>query len=322
MKFYFAPLEGITGQIYRNSFNKHFEGPDKYFMPFLHPKSYGHLSVREKEELAIENNKDIDVVPQILTNDAEDFLKIAEQLQKYHYQEVNFNLGCPSNSVVNKGRGSGFLAKPTQLDEFLTEVFAKSQMKISIKTRIGRDNPDEFARILEIFNKYPATELIVHPRIRTDFYANKPNWQAFGQAIKGSVASTCYNGDIFTKSDYLRLIKTFPTLTSVMLGRGLIGNPFLLEEIKDDNLVDSMAINERIADDVKRFWEFHDDVLVNYQRVMPLEMELTVVFKMKELWRYMLASFTDGEKYRQGINEAMSIISYLKVIEKMKSEYQ
>ena len=309
MDFYLAPLEGINGQIYRNAFNKYFKGPDKYFMPFLHPKSYGHLSLREKEELACENNQGMKVVPQILTNDVEDFLKVAQKLQEYDYQEVNFNLGCPSASVVNKGRGSGFLAAPKQLEIFLTKVFDKCKMDISIKTRLGKDSATEFFELLEIFNKYPLKELIVHPRTRQDFYGNQPDWTMFGEAMKSSKASVCYNGDIRTKADYERLMATFKGLGKVMIGRGLIANPALLEELTGSEVKDK-----------SRFWQFHDDILLNYQRVIPMDMEMTILFKMKELWNYMMVNFPSDMDYAKRIRAAMSLADYVVVIKDMKEE--
>lgn len=308
MKLYLAPLEGITGFVYRNSINKYFKGLEKYFMPFLSPKSFGFLSAREKEELAPENNAGINVVPQILTNDVDDFLATAKQLRERGYTEVNVNLGCPSKPVVNKGRGSGALAQPQQLDSFLEQVFDKCDMDISIKTRIGKDSPEEFTAILDVYNKYPLKELIVHPRVGADIYGNKPNWKVFEDAYKANNVPLCYNGDIFTLKDFESLKTTFPKLSCVMIGRGLISNPFLAEEIMG------------LSFEKSRFWDFHDDVLENYQRVIPVTMEMTVLFKMKELWRYMMSVFVNGEEWQSKIHKTNSIVDYKKVIEEMKKE--
>ena len=301
MQIYLAPLEGITGFVYRNAFSKYVGGLDKYFMPFLNPKSYGCFSAREKEELARENNQGLNVIPQILTNDVEDFHETVKRLQEFGYEEVNLNLGCPSKPVVNKGRGAGAIDRLEQLDEFLEKIFEKCDIDISIKTRIGMNLPDEFIPLLEIYNKYPLQELIVHPRLGKDFYNNKPNWKVFGEALAGSVAPVCYNGDISTLEDYKALITAFPELDRVMLGRGLIRNPFLFEGSWDDN----------------KFWEFHDEVLANYQRVIPSDMELTVLFKMKELWAYMKVNFADGKEWQRKINETKDIVEYKSVIKDM-----
>ena len=186
MKFYLAPLEGVTTYVYRNAYHKHFRPMDKYFTPFIVPHKEKNFSTREKKELSPENNQGLFVVPQLLTNNAEDFLKTANDIVKFGYDEINLNLGCPSGTVVAKKKGSGFLAFPEELERFLDEIFNKADFKISIKTRIGKENPDEFYRLLEIYNKYPMEELIVHPRIQTDYYKNTPNWKMFEEAYKHS----------------------------------------------------------------------------------------------------------------------------------------
>ena len=158
MKIYLAPLEGITGYTYRRALYQCFGGFDKYFIPFILPNQKGHLSTREKKDIMPENNEGMYAVPQILTKNAEDFIQTAETLQGYGYKEVNLNLGCPSKTVVTKGRGAGFLDRPDELDKFLDEIFSKCDMKISIKTRLGMDDPEEFEDLLTIYNKYPLEE--------------------------------------------------------------------------------------------------------------------------------------------------------------------
>ena len=156
MKFYLAPLEGITGYIYRNAQHDFFgAGIDKYFMPFLAPHTKRSFNAKEKNDILPEHNAGMYAVPQILTNSAADFLRIEKDLGAFGYRELNINLGCPSGTVVSKGRGAGFLASPEKLDQFLEEIFSKTEAKISLKTRIGMEEPEEFFRLLEIYNKYP-----------------------------------------------------------------------------------------------------------------------------------------------------------------------
>ncbi|MEQ8199412.1 MAG: tRNA-dihydrouridine synthase family protein, partial [Clostridiaceae bacterium] len=197
MKYYLAPMEGITGYIYRNSYEKFFCNIDKYFTPFIVPNRSRSLKTKELRDILPENNKDINnIVPQILTNDSEGFIATAKKLQQLGYKEINLNLGCPSGTVVSKNRGSGFLAQREELDVFLDEIFKMDHMKISIKTRIGKDSPEEFYELIKIYNKYPLEELIIHPRTRNDFYGNKPNLEVFKDALSLSTNPVCYNGDI------------------------------------------------------------------------------------------------------------------------------
>ena len=168
MKYYFAPMEGITGYIYRQVHHQFFPGIDKYFTPFLTPGSKKLMTPKELRDILPDNNEGYHLVPQILTNQAQDFIRLAEELREYGYEEVNLNLGCPSGTVTAKKKGSGFLEFPAQLEKFLDEVFENLDMKISVKTRIGKDEPEEFTELLRIYNRFPLEELIVHPRIQSD----------------------------------------------------------------------------------------------------------------------------------------------------------
>lgn len=301
-KIYFAPLEGITGYIYRNAYQMYFPNIDKYFTPFLSPNQNRAMSPKEIKDIRPENNKGIYLVPQILTNRAEYFVKTARELKDdYGYEEVNLNLGCPSGTVVTKGKGAGFLAKKEELGIFLEEIFEKLDLKISIKTRIGKDSPDEFYELIKIFNKYPLHELIIHPRIQTDFYKNKPNMNVFTDAVALSENPLCYNGDVFTPQDYQNIFREFPRLEAVMLGRGILMNPNLPGEIILDR-----------SDDKKKLKEFHDKLYADYRQV--LSGDINVLYKMKELWFHMIHMFSDSEKHMKKIRKATRLCDYEEVV--------
>ncbi|MDS1001995.1 tRNA-dihydrouridine synthase family protein [Clostridium sporogenes] len=297
MKYYLAPMEGITGYIYRNSYEKFFHNIDKYFTPFIVPNTSRSLKTKELRDVLPENNEGINVVPQILTNDPEGFIITARKLQQLGYNEINLNLGCPAGTVVSKNRGSGFLAKREELDLFLNEIFKINDMKISIKTRIGKDSPEEFYELIKIYNKYPIEELIIHPRTQKDFYGNKPNLDVFRDATTLSVNPICYNGDIFTSSDYNKLIKDFPEVKTVMLGRGILGNPGLINEIKNHITIDKDILKE-----------FHDEILNKYIELY--NEDRNALFRMKELWGYMIYIFSDNKKYAKKIKKAEKLNCY------------
>lgn len=307
MKLYFAPLEGITGYILRNTFFEYFGRMDKYFIPFIKPNQKGHLSSRERQDVLPENNKGMYAVPQILTNSAEDFIRTAGKLKKYGYQEINLNLGCPSKTVVTKGRGSGFLAFPEELDRFLYTVFNRAGAEISIKTRVGKDSPEEFGPLLEIFNQYPVKELIIHPRVQKDIYSNHPDWKVFGEACRESKNPVCYNGDIFSVEEYQRLTDTFPAVDRVMLGRGLLMNPGLSEEILHGKRMEKKTLRR-----------FHDCLYERYKEVLPGPKP--VLFKMKELWGFLAPVFTHYEKYAKKIKKAEKLQAYERVVESLFEE--
>ena len=297
MKFYLAPMEGITGHIYRNSYEKYFHNIDKYFTPFIVPNQSVSLKTKELKDLLPQNNKGLNIVPQILTNDADGFILTANKLKQLGYEEINLNLGCPAGTVVSKKRGAGFLAYPEELDKFLDEIYKIDNMKISIKTRLGKERADEFYKLIEIYNKYPLEELIIHPRTREDFYGNTPNLEVFKDALKLSKHSICYNGDIFTLNSYNKIINEFPEVNKVMLGRGILANPGLIGEIKNNEF----AYKEIIK-------MFHDEIFENY--TILLNEDKNAMYRMKELWGYMSHIFTNNKKYYKKIKKSQKAIDY------------
>lgn len=297
MKFYLAPMEGITGHIYRNSYEKYFHNIDKYFTPFIVPNQSVSLKTKELKDLLPQNNKGLNIVPQILTNNAEGFILTANKLKQLGYEEINLNLGCPAGTVVSKKRGSGFLAYPEELDKFLDEIYKIDNMKISIKTRLGKERADEFYKLIEIYNKYPLEELIIHPRTREDFYGNTPNLEVFKDALKLSKHSICYNGDIFTLNSYNKIINEFSEVNKVMLGRGILANPGLIGEIKNNEFANKEIIKM-----------FHDEIFENY--TILLNEDKNAMYRMKELWGYMSHIFTNNKKYYKKIKKAQKAIDY------------
>ena len=297
MKFYLAPMEGITGHIYRNSYEKYFHNIDKYFTPFIVPNQSVSLKTKELKDLLPQNNKGLNIVPQILTNNAEGFILTANKLKQLGYEEINLNLGCPAGTVVSKKRGAGFLAYPEELDKFLDEIYKIDDMRISIKTRIGKERADEFYKLIEIYNKYPLEELIIHPRTREDFYGNTPNLEVFKDALKLSKHSICYNGDIFTLNSYNKIINEFPEVNKVMLGRGILANPGLIGEIKNNEFANKEIIKM-----------FHDEIFENY--TILLNEDKNAMYRMKELWGYMSHIFTNNKKYYKKIKKAQKAIDY------------
>ncbi len=309
MKYYLAPMEGITGYIYRNTYEKFFHNIDKYFTPFIVPNKSRSFKTKEFRDILPENNEGMNIVPQILTNDSEGFIFTSRKLQQLGYNEINLNLGCPAGTVVSKGRGSGFLAKREELDKFLDEIFKIDDMKISIKTRIGKDSPEEFYELIKIYNKYPLEELIIHPRTQKDFYGNKPNLEVFKDALSLSASQVCYNGDIFNVDDYNKLIKTFPEVDTVMLGRGLLANPGLMNEIKNNTFIDKKVLKD-----------FHDEIFNTYREVF--NEDRNAILRMKELWGYMIYIFSDNKKYAKKIKKSQKISDYNEAVSSLFNDQE
>ena len=228
MRYYFAPMEGLTDSIYRRLHHKYFPGVDRYYMPFISPTIHRSLTHREDRELPLADSVPFTAVPQILTKVPEDFLWAAQVCRDRGYEEVNLNVGCPSGTVVSKGKGSGMLRDPAALDAFLDQIFEKSPLPISVKTRLGIQDPEEFPALLEVFNRYPIKELTVHPRVRKQFYDGSVYMDLFDLAAKESKNPLCYNGDILTLAQAEAIQAAYPAVDAVMIGRGLIADPGML----------------------------------------------------------------------------------------------
>lgn len=297
MNFELAPLEGVTTYIFRNAFVRYFGGVDTYFAPFVSPHQDKTLNSKERRDLLPEHNQGIHLIPQILTASVDDFLNTAAELEAMGYTEVNLNAGCPSGTVTSKSKGAGMLIDPEKLERFLDGIFEKCTMKISVKTRIGFDSLDEWEDIQKVYEKFPIEELIIHPRVRQDFYKNKPSRETFSQALESTKLKLSYNGDIFLPQDIDTLRTEFPTLGNCMIGRGLLINPALLLEYKKEGALDK-----------KTFQAFHDEIFENY-RIMMGE-DRNAMFRMKELWFYMIKSFKDADKYAKAIRKADKVAPY------------
>ena len=329
MDIYFAPLEGITGFAYRNVHRQFFgDQIDKYFSPFAAPNYTHHFKTREREDIEPANNEGLRLVPQILTNRAEDFLWAAEEMYAMGYREINLNLGCPMPTVVKKGRGSGQLGDLDALDLFLeqicegmekiaglldAEITAEKKAEINaeknaeentgikirftVKTRIGLESASRAAALLEIYNRYPIAELTVHPRTQRDLYGGKPDLETFSLFLEQSVHPVVYNGDIFSLSDYEKICVRFPECHAVMLGRGLIANPALARELKGGPPLQMEELRL-----------FHDAVYESLRKTLPGQAPL--LGKMKELWFYMGRNFTGADRCLKEIKKAKNEIQY------------
>lgn len=302
VNYYLAPMEGVTTWIYRKTHAEVYGPLDKYFIPFVEPHEKRDFKTRELKEILPEHNDGLRAVPQILTNRAEGFRKLAHALKEMGYEEINLNLGCPSKTVVSRKKGSGFLAFPEELDHFLEGIFSDQDVKISVKTRIGKENPEEFFCLLEIFNKYPLEELIVHPRVQTDYYQNEPRLDIYGEARKESRNPLCYNGDLFTGERIRKFREMFPGEDRLMIGRGVIIDPGLL-----------CGQNTK-----EKFREFHEKLCQRY--LEQDEGEQNVLFKMKELWFYQIHLFLDAERYAKKIRKVQRLSEYEKIIEELLKE--
>ena len=290
MHYYFAPMEGLTDSIYRRLHHKHFGGVDRYYMPFISPTPHRALTPRETRELPPAASEPFTAIPQLLTKSSEDFLWAAGVCRDLGYEEVNLNIGCPSGTVTAKGKGSGMLRDPESLDRFLEEIYAAAPLPISVKTRLGFADPEEFPRLLEIFNRYPICQLTVHPRVRQDFYSGSVNMDAFRYCLENSRAPVCYNGNLCSMGQIEAFQAEFPQVEAVMLGRGLAGDPGML--LPGGTTAEALDA-------------FMEDLLCSYQEAFGSARN--AMFRLKENWHLLICRFEGAEKLGKQLRKTTDI---------------
>ena len=278
MRYYFAPMKGLTDSIYRRLHHKYFPGVDRYYMPFISPTIHRQLTHKEDRELPLADSVNFAAVPQVLTKVSDDFLWAAQVCHDRGYDEVNLNIGCPSGTVVSKGKGSGMLRDPAVLDQFLEEIFAASPLPVSVKTRLGLEKSEEFPAILEVLNRYPIKELTIHPRVRKQFYDGTVDMDMFDYAVKNSRNPLCYNGYILSIEQAEALQRKYPEIQSVMIGRGLIADPGMLSTGTDKAALEA----------------FMNELMAVYE--VEFGGSRNAIFRLKENWGFLHSRFEGCDK--------------------------
>lgn len=304
MIYSFAPLEGITGYIFRNAHHKVFPEMDEYYIPFASPNMHNSFSPKELRDVDPAYNAGMRAVPQLLTNRADYFLKAAEELYAMGYREVNLNTGCPSQTVCTKGKGAGMLRDTVVLDAFFCELFKNwnLDMRVSVKTRVGISEEHELDDVLEVLNTYPIDSVILHPRVQKDFYKNPVRPHLFRKAAAECVHPLVYNGDLHSPGDCLAIEREYPKLRGIMLGRGLLENPGLVTTLKTGRPV--------TKEEIRRF---HDVYYTDYAAFASGDKQ--ILSKMKELWIFMGKSFPDSEKYMKQIKKCSRCDDYERIMD-------
>ena len=309
MRYDFAPMEGITGALFRRLHHQFFPGVDRYYMPFLSPTRDHVFTPRELREILPENNPDAEVIPQLLTKVPEDFLWAAGELAAMGYQTVNLNRGCPSGTVVAKGKGSGMLADPSALDAFLDAVFSRAPCAVSVKTRLGLSDPEEFGPLLEIYNHYPLAELIVHPRVQKDGYRHPVRLEAFAPILAASRHPVCFNGGLVTTQDCRDLVGRFSGICGVMIGQGLVANPALVRQIRGGPGADRETLRA-----------FHEALFGGYSQLFGSAHN--AMMRMKELWAYLIRLFRDSGPYAKRLRKARDPQTFSQAVDAVFQELE
>ena len=307
MNYYAAPMEGLTDRVWRQAHQKWF-GPagnaDRYYAPFISPPENRVLIKKKMAELAPAANPGAPVIPQLLAKDGELAAWMIGELRGLGYTEVNLNLGCPSGTVTAKGKGAGMLRDLSKLEAFLDEVFSQAEGPISVKTRLGVEKPEEFAAILDIYNRYPICELTIHPRVMRQLYRGQADRAAFAASLPGCRMPVCYNGDVTTVDDLRALEAVFPELSGIMVGRGLIADPALLRKAVGG----PAASREELRG-------YHDELYHGYTEAFG--MASCAVSRMKAHWHYLIQRFEGSEAFEKQLRKAREGWEYEVVVNQL-----
>lgn len=305
MEFSAAPMEGLTGFVWRQVHHKYFGGADVYYIPFVSPTKEPKFTPRQMRELNPEVNKGLVIVPQLLTKDVNAFHWAALSLADLGYREVNLNLGCPAGTVTAKNKGSGALKDPSALDDFLPEIFSLNlPIPISIKTRIGWSNEAEFQNLAEIYSQYPIKRLIIHPRLKTDQYKGVPRKQVFTEFYDKFPFPLGWSGDVSSVEDASQLLLDYPDLEEIMIGRALIGDPALFRKIKGGKAASKEELQA-----------FYAELLDSF--TVAFESQKNALMRMKEYWFYQLGLFEDGQKWMKPLVKSKSIADYQAILDQI-----
>jgi len=302
---YLAPIQGTTDRIYRNIFPVYFRGVDLAVAPFISSSKKMKPDNKLLRDFYPDINTGLPTIPQIMGSEPDDFAMITNKLHDIGYDAVNWNIGCPFRMVVKKGRGAGLLCYPDRIESFLTKAMPAIKAKLSIKLRLGLKYPDDVLELIPIFNRFPIEELIIHPRTGAQMYEGDVDLEMFGECLRLSTHRIVYNGDIDSAAKLTTLAKRFPAIDRFMIGRGLLGNPFLAEEIK-------FQTQRPYAEKVKTLRAFHDHLFAEYSKILHGPAHITN--KMKEIWTYLGSFLENVEKIRKKVNKTHHRDHYVEVI--------
>jgi tRNA-dihydrouridine synthase B len=309
---YFAPFQGITGVTFRTVYSKHFQGVDKLFTPFFNGiQNDLKLPARKLAELGQPFENGMEVVPQVLSKDADEIIRFASFCHKLGFKELNWNLGCPYPMVAKKKRGSGMLPYPDMIDEILEKVIAETAIRFSVKCRLGYLSADEIFNLIPIFNRHNIPELTIHARIGKQLYSGETDQETFQKAISLITIPIVYNGDIFSQKEFYIVSARFPSINTWMIGRGLLSDPFLPAIIKGLPIPTERQAHIR---------HFIDDLYAENRRQK--KDNLSVLGNLKEYWHYLADSFDDPHKVFKHLKKVNNFEEYEDAVDIVFREYE
>ena len=296
-----SPLQGFTDFRFRNAFQEYFGGIDTFYSPYIRLNGQFKIKTSYQNDLLLENNTTLEVIPQVITNDADEFLFVAKYVQSLGYKELNWNLGCPYPMVAKSGMGSGLICQPSKIDTILKRAHTETNILVSMKMRMGYENAEEILDVFPILDAYPLKNIAIHARIGKQLYKGPVDLEAFEKCIGATKHKLYYNGDITSVSAFKTFQNLFPSIDHYMIGRGLIADPFLPQMIKNDT-------TEYPKNRWDIFEEFHNTIYKQYDEY--LSGPTPIKMKMLGFWEFFSQSCTNPQKTYKAIKKATNLRKY------------
>jgi tRNA-dihydrouridine synthase len=303
-----SPLQGFTDFRFRNAFQRFFGGIDQYIAPYIRVNGNLEIKPANQRDILPANNTSLNLIPQIITKDADEFLFVAKFVQKLGYTQLNWNLGCPYPMIAKRGMGSGLLSMPEKIDEILNRVCAGTDIQVSVKMRLGYESSQEIFHVLPVLERYRLSNITIHPRIGKQLYRGEVDLKAFEECLGQTSHKIIYNGDITSVRSFREMKERFPTINHWMIGRGLIADPFLPAMIKADNPVYPEKRYEV-------FNSFHNALLSSYEEALSGQKHL--LMKMYSFWEFFIQSFPLSAKSLKKIKKAQTLGVYREVVKQI-----
>lgn len=300
---YLAPLQGFTDYVYRKAYAQVFRGIDEFLIPYVTEKA-GDIPAKYMKEVFPENNCDVKVVPQVLAANEDEFLFLVRKLYALGYRSFNLNMGCPYPMVIKRGRGAALLSDPERLERMFEAYFGEFSCPLSVKIRVGLNQPEEFLLLPEVLNRFPMEYVALHPRTAKQLYSGALHLGHVNEFRTKLNAALVLNGDIFTQSDFEERQNRFPDIHRWMLGRGVLMNPFLPDELTGYS-PDRVQRMERLS-------RFHHLVYEGYLEAM--DNEGNALNKLKQFWSYFCYAFPESRKVWKKIKKVKSMPVYLQIV--------
>ncbi|TLP76751.1 tRNA dihydrouridine synthase [Maribacter sp. ACAM166] len=300
-----SPLQGFTDFRFRNAFHHYFGGIDTFYAPYIRLNGKMIIKNSYQKDLQPENNTTLEVIPQVMTNDADEFLFVVKYIQSLGYTELNWNLGCPYPMVTKQGMGSGLICNPEKIDHILKRAHEETNVTVSMKMRLGYENAEEILDVFPILDRYPLKNVAIHARIGKQLYKGGVDLEAFQRCVENTKHKLYYNGDITSVTKYREMKERFPSIDHFMIGRGLIADPFLPSMIKNNT-------TEYPKERWKIFSEFHDTIYKQYDEA--LSGPTPIKMKMQGFWEYFSQSFSNPQKAFKKIKKANNPRAYQQAV--------